>query len=231
MLTPQQRAGLNVALNEAELFGVEVDPARRVAAATFNVLTLPKVGPVPADRRAQLLFGNLGRVAAGYWKRIASNAPWEVVPFGIGDLLAIIRGLGKPAVHGWNFIDIDDASLRPSENRPSLEWSSEPGGRSHSITISPLGEVWALDLTVWFDVMEVRSPAGESVGLDDFIAGGKRWWDGLHAGDERTRGFGIVPGAAPGFGEMLCPHCGRGLQIEAPTTAARCADCGAEFRR
>ena len=65
-LTEEHRHGLNIALNEAELFGFEVDPSRRLAAATFNVLTLPVQGPPPSDRRVQMLFSPVGRVAASF---------------------------------------------------------------------------------------------------------------------------------------------------------------------
>ena len=58
------RNELGVALNEADLLGFEVDPARRIATATFRVLTLPAEGPPPADRRVQMLFRPVGRVPA-----------------------------------------------------------------------------------------------------------------------------------------------------------------------
>ena len=44
------------ALNESDLLGVEIDPDRRLAGATFRVLTLPTEGMPPEDRRVQLLL-------------------------------------------------------------------------------------------------------------------------------------------------------------------------------
>ncbi len=230
-LTEDQRIGLDIALNEAQLLGFEVDPSQRMAAATFDVFTLPEHGPIPTDRRVQLLFYPVGCVAARFWRRSSPGAPWKVVVFAIDELLSIVLGLGHPPIHGWRFFDIHDVSLRLSDRRASLHWESGSDGRSHSITVSPLDRDWALDLTVWFDYLVVNTPSGLPIGLDSFIADGKRWWDGLHAGDERTRGFGIIPGSPPGYGDMPCPGCGTLNRIGKFTTVAHCTGCGAEFRR
>ena len=81
-----QRVGLNIALHEAQLLGFEVDPSQRMAAGTFLVFTLPVDGPVPADRRVQLLFYPVGRVAARYLRASEPGAPWQTVVFGIDDV-------------------------------------------------------------------------------------------------------------------------------------------------
>jgi hypothetical protein len=44
MLSAEEKKSLGVALNEAMLLGVELDPARCLAAATLAVLTLPEAG-------------------------------------------------------------------------------------------------------------------------------------------------------------------------------------------
>ena len=62
-LSLEQKNALGIALNEACLLGVEIDPKRRRAAITFQVLTLPSIGGAPSDRRVQLLLSPVGRVA------------------------------------------------------------------------------------------------------------------------------------------------------------------------
>jgi hypothetical protein len=230
-ITEEHRRGLNIALNDAEILGFEVDPYRRFACATFNVLTMPENGPPPIDRRVQMLFNPVGRVAASFWCRESDEAPWEVTKFKIKELLKISQDVGRVRVCGWNFIDINDKTLRPSEKRLSLEWESGMDGRAHSITVSPLGRYRALDLSVWFDVLEIRLPSGVPERLEDFIAGGKRWWDALHAGDDRTKGFGIVPGSPPGYGNLRCPGCNASIFIGKDVNFLRCTECGAEFHR
>jgi metal-dependent amidase/aminoacylase/carboxypeptidase family protein len=51
-----------------------------------------------------------------------------------------------------------------------------------------------LDLRVWFTTLRVTTRAGEQLPLQEFIDGGTRWWNGLHEGDPRTGGKGIVSG-------------------------------------
>jgi hypothetical protein len=229
--TEEQRRGLNIALNEAVLLGFEVDPSRRMAGATFSVLTLPENGPPPDDRRVQILFSPVGRVAASFWQRATDETPWEVTTFKVEELLKVVQDVGKVSLKGWNYIDVDDKALRSSEKRLSLEWESGVDGRAHSITVSPLAQHHVLDLSAWFDSLEVRLPSGAEVKFEDFIAGGKRWWDALHAGEERTKGFGIVPGSPPGHGNLRCPGCGAPIVIGKNVNSARCAECGSEFRR
>jgi hypothetical protein len=190
------RTELGVALNEADLLGFEVDPARRMANATFRVLTLPAAGPPPADRRVQMLFRPVGRVAAslrnGFWNDEAA----DVVPFSLAELLGVVESFGGYPIYGWEFFDVHDRELARWGNRLSLDWRSEPDGLSRSISVfqsSNGGPARHLDLCVWFDELEVRRPDGSTIALEEFAAGGRRWWDALFARDKRTEGPGIIP--------------------------------------
>jgi hypothetical protein len=196
-LTEEHRSGLNVALNEADLLGFEVDPERRIAAATFRVLTLPEVGPSPDDRRVQFLFRRVGRVAASL-----RNGRWDdpdapVLPFALPDLLSVVQSFGGLSLYGWEFIDVHAKELAKWGDRLSLDWTSGDDGRSHSITVFQEPGNRILDLCVWFDELELRDPERRIISIDDFIAAGKRWWDAFFAGDERTKGYGMVPGKYP----------------------------------
>ncbi|MBO0699664.1 MAG: hypothetical protein J2P46_14810, partial [Zavarzinella sp.] len=192
----ETRNELGIALNEADLLGFEVDPARRIAAATFRVLTLPAGGHPPEDRRVQMLFRPVGRVAAslrnGFWNDEAA----EVVPFSLSDLLGVVQSFGGQPVYGWEFFDIHDKELARWGNRLSLDWRSGPDGLSRSIAVfqsSGAGPARHLDLCVWFDELEVRRTDGAVIRLEEFAASGRRWWDAMYAGDKRTEGHGIFP--------------------------------------
>ena len=50
-----------------------------------------------------------------------------------------------------------------------------------------------LELMIWFDTLRVSTPDLREIPIDEFIAGGRRWWDGLHRGDLRTQDRGIYP--------------------------------------
>jgi hypothetical protein len=191
-LTEEQRSGLNVALNEADLLGFEVDPGRRIAAATFRVLTLPEIGPAPDDRRVQFLFRPVGRVAASLRDGRWDDPEAPVVPFALGELLSIVQSFGGLPVYGWEFIDVHAKELEKWGDRLSIDWTSGDDGRSHSITVFQEPGNRILDLCVWFDELEIRDPQRGVVPVDAFVAAGKRWWDAFYAGDERTKGYGMA---------------------------------------
>jgi hypothetical protein len=196
-LTQKQIDGLDVALNEATLLGLEVDPQRLLAAATFSVLTLPLDGPSPVDRRRQFLFRPVGRIAAslrlGRWDD--PGAPIEA--FSIAQLLSVIQSFGGQPIYGWKFIDREDGFSSWS-GRLSLDFVGDPAAIEHSITLFQEGTTQnkILDICLWFRELEIRDAQGEHIPVDEFIAGGTRWWDALYAGDSRTKGYGIVPAKA-----------------------------------
>ncbi len=75
--------------------------------------------------------------------------------------------------------------------RLSVDWRSGSDGLSHSICLA-LGDVdRVLEFCVWFDTFEIRHPDGTVLTIPEFIAGGRRFWDGLYAGDKRAQGYAI----------------------------------------
>ncbi|NTW29518.1 MAG: hypothetical protein HGA39_09250 [Coriobacteriia bacterium] len=181
-------------MNESTLLGFEVLPEQRLAAATFSVLALTNHGDPPADPRVQIIFSPVGRVVAslrdGSWDDCRAPAR----RFELNELLEVVKGFGGLPIYGWEFIDTDDASLASMAGRYSLDWTSgETGGLSHSISVFQDEADRYLDLVVWFDDLLVFTSDGTQVPLDDFIAGGERWWDAMYAGDSRTKSAGIFP--------------------------------------
>lgn len=192
-LTEEEKHGLSVALNEATLLGVEIDTDRKLAAATFSVLTLPEEGSPPNDPRVQFIFFPVGRVAASLRLGRWNNPEAEVVPFQIEELLSVVKGFGGLPIYGWEFFDVHEKDFVRWSDRLSFDYSSGPEGLEHSILLFQEGPDRHLDLCLWFDTLEVKDPQGKEIKLMDFIVGGKRWWDGLYSGDERTSSSGIIP--------------------------------------
>jgi hypothetical protein len=192
-LTADQIDGFNVALEEARLLGAEVHPDERVAAITLTVLWLPEVGPAPDDPRVQLLLGRVGRVAA-----TLRHGPWndpdaEVECFDVEDLLSIVQGGFCSDIYGGDFLDPPDMGSFPRwSDRLSCDWHAPEGdGLNHMLVLSPDGLDRTLAFWIWFDDLEIRMRGVEVISIDEFGAGGQRWWDGLRDGDERTQGSGI----------------------------------------
>ncbi len=75
----------------------------------------------------------------------------------------------------------------------------EPEESSHVTDLLQEGgsaEPRHLDLCVWLEGIRIATPDERDIPIADVIAPGVRWWDGLHAGDPRTGGKGIIPRAA-----------------------------------
>jgi hypothetical protein len=178
--------GLNIALNEATLLGLEVDPSRRLAGGTFVVLSLPESGELPTDSRVQVLFVNVGRVAATLTDPDQPGA----VPIPIEQLLDAVQSFGGRAIYGWEFFDIRDNPLQPCGAAKSLDIEFEGGSKAHSINLFQ-DDGRRLDVCIWFEGLALLTPDGNEVDLEEFIAGGRRWWDAFHKHDPRTQGHGL----------------------------------------
>src|SRR5258708_3697785 len=191
-LTEEEKQGLSIALNEAILLGMEVDTSRNLAAATFRVLTLPEQGLPPADSRVQIIFAPVGRVAASLRLGRWDDREARVSPFQIDELLSVVQSFGGLPIYGWEFLDTDDKDFPRWSDRLSLDLRTDVEA-THSITVFQAGADRHLDVCLWFNRLEIKDPRGEGISMEAFIAGGRRWWDGLYKGDERTSDSGIIP--------------------------------------
>lgn len=190
------RSGFGIALNEATLVGFDVSQEQCRAVLTFEVLSLPPDdGPSPADPRVLIHLSSVGRMAASLHQGHWDDPEAKAIPLTLESLIPVVESFRAP-VYGWEFIDIPDSFARWS-NRLSLDEHLPGGGLNHSITLFQEGPDRHLDLCIWFDSLRIFRPDGTEISLDDFAAAGKRWWDGLSAGDPRTQGHGIIPGAPP----------------------------------
>lgn len=192
-LSEEQCAELDVAFNEATLLGVEVHPERRIAALTLSVLTLPKSGPAPQDPRVQVLLSAVGRVAASLRNGAWNDPDAEVVPFSLDQLLEVVQSFNGQDIYGWEFFNVHEANLQKWGDRLSLDWKSGEDGRTNSLVVFQDPGNRILDLCLWFDRIQIRSPQGREIPIQEFMEGGQRWWEAMRAGDPRTRGSGIVP--------------------------------------
>lgn len=116
-------ARLNLALDEAELIGAEVDSEECVAGLTLAVLSLPEEGPAPEDRRVQIILRPVGRVAASLRHGAWNDDSAEVEPFQVDALLSIVKRFGASAIYGGKFFDVPkDKDFRNWKDRLSLDW-------------------------------------------------------------------------------------------------------------
>ena len=196
------KIGLNGALNEAVFLGIDVDTEINLAAVTLKLLTLPASGPPPDDRRVQFLFYPIGRIAASLRHENNGDASGNHTSFELPDLAGIVANFRRP-IFGWDFFDLD-ADFETWRARISLDWQDgDRPGRRHSVTFFQHASPRELDLRLWFDGLAAVDATGGILNIGDIIDDGARWWDGLYAGDPRTRGEGISVSDAGEAGAYL----------------------------
>ena len=52
-------------------------------------------------------------------------------------------------------------------------------------------------MRIWFDTMAIFDAEGNPVPLDEFIAGGRRWWSDFRAAGSRARSERLARGDRP----------------------------------
>lgn len=197
MIDPETASRIGVALNESSLLGLEYDSDRNVAVATFSVLTLPSdAGPPPVEPRRQITFTRIGRIAVALRNAFWNKTDATPVPISIDDLLPTVQAFNGQPVYGWEFINNDDPSFETWKKRLSLDFVRSDGCMTNRISLFQESSIPErhFDIWMWFDQIEIRDAKLNRIALDDFVAGGMRWWDALHSGDNRTDGHGIIPG-------------------------------------
>jgi hypothetical protein len=190
-------SGLDVALNEAEWHDAAVRTDIAEALLVFVVLALPEEGPErPHEERVlKLRLGHVGRVVASLRHGRWNDADARVEPFRLDDLGEVVRAFGAQPLYGWRFFDPPDSSWSHWQDRLSLDVRIPGGEQEHVIELfqeSLDGPARHLDVRIWFNSLSGYGLGNEPKPLLEVVAAARRWWDAMFAGDERTRGHGIV---------------------------------------
>jgi hypothetical protein len=206
-LSEEQRIDFDRALEAARLIDLEVDPERRRVTLTLDVLALPLGDePTSSELPVAITLHPVGRIAASLM--IDDWRDPELVPFEIDQLPERAASFGGLDIIGWggrfgDFLDIredDTAAFAGWKDQLSLDWRAGPAGVSHTLEISQEEiDRRHLHIRFWFDEIAIAGPDGDEIPFDEFTAAGARWWEGLWAGDPRTKGHGIYvfPPAPP----------------------------------
>ncbi|HEY5856740.1 MAG TPA: hypothetical protein VIW24_22530 [Aldersonia sp.] len=193
--TDARRKGLDIAVSEAACHGIEFDPAAAGVRVHLEVLTLPPEGPAPSDGRVTAVFSNVGRLAASLRAQKWDDLEATVFPLDLDTLPQTVASYGGTELHGWEFFDLPDSSWTQWRELLSLDTHLGDGDRPHLFEMSLQEGIdpRELDVRIWFDDLTVLDGAGAEIAIDDFIAGGQRWWDAHDQCDPRTRIDGIAP--------------------------------------
>ncbi|MBF4998022.1 hypothetical protein IRT45_12765 [Nocardia sp. BSTN01] len=186
--------GLNTALAEATCLGLVVDAADGRLRIELEVLTLPGDGQ-PADGRVTLTLSGVSRVAASLRQQRWDDLEPRIFPLTLDTLGDAIAGFGGGALHGWDFIDVDDSGWALWRELLSFDTTISDRSPAHVLEFSQQEgtDPRELDVRVWFEDVTVETADGSLVGLDEFVAGARRWWKAHDSCDPRT----MLPDVAP----------------------------------
>lgn len=186
--------GLDVAINEADFCDMRINERRGEVQLLLVVLTLPEQGPEPKDRRRLVCCGSVARIVAALRHETGHDGRTPVEPLSLPDLPAVVRSFGCQPVYGWQFIDVGGEATGSWREVPSIDFSVGKGRGSHSIDLFQEGindDRRRFDLRVEFDELSVLDQKGREMPLEEFVAGGRRWWAAFQANDPRTEGHGL----------------------------------------
>jgi hypothetical protein len=156
-----------------------------------TVLSRDVDGHETDDPRRTLRLSGVSRIAASYRAGTWDDAAAPVIPLDLEGLDRLLRRHGGGPVYGWEFVDTG-RSARAWEHRLSLDLTLTGRGGHHLTLFQDLGGVHHLDLRVWFADVSVLDGAGHRIELDEFIAGGRRWWEAMYAGERSDLAPSIV---------------------------------------
>lgn len=194
MITKDIIEGLNVALNEAQIFGIEFDKENEYIAVTFSPISIDQNGEVPTDNRVQFVFKPIGKFFASYRLGNWDDNNAEVLTFEPEEIFDKIKEFEFLAIYGWEFIDNGNKRFDQWKNKLSFDYESKIGrGLKHTIDLFQEGNGKHIDLRIWFDEIDVYDSNFKIISLQDFIENGKRGWGAVYYKKGFGEKFGIVP--------------------------------------
>ena len=153
---------LEMALDGAALWGLELDPKFRVLAATFEPTPERYAWGETDDRRVQVLCFPVSTILGSFRRETPMST--ELLSFSEAQLVDVVAAFDGASVTSPLF---GRSEPRPDAWGPrfSLEGrSSAPDGTARTITIALRHEDLALDLFARFDELEVKGPDGGELG-------------------------------------------------------------------
>jgi hypothetical protein len=207
----QAMAGLETALNEAEVLGLRAAPSDLAGELLLQVCAQPEDGGPDPDPRRILRLLNATRLRVLLREERPDGYGPAIPLTGLDEVESFFASLGGwDAMYGWQYLD------RPSRiadwpAEPSLTVELRPGSSPHSLFW--FTECWRADRdgryciegTVDFDGIEVTRADGVREPVEQFIAEARRWWDVLYGRNGQSQRPQQRPGNAPSW-RTPAPH-------------------------
>ncbi|GHJ45118.1 hypothetical protein Cs7R123_24600 [Catellatospora sp. TT07R-123] len=193
-------AGLNTALNEADVVGLRVYWPGRTVRLLLHVLALPELGPADPDTRRALIFTGVSQLRVLLRTDRSNNRDYSkaitLADADDADRFLASVGWSNP-MYGWSFVD--DPQLThgwPEELSFTLTSPNGPadGPGTHTLywfcecgRAEPGGDIgYCIEGDIRFERLEIERADGSPIPLTTFVAAGVRWWEAHEAADPRV---------------------------------------------
>jgi hypothetical protein len=185
--------GINTALNESRLLGIEYESTKKIIAATFSLVMMDIEGNVPEDTRVSIRFNRIHKVLAslrdGHWDDTSA----KIIPFEISQLLEVSQSFGGLEIYGWDFMNSETDDARWKSRGVSLELIDESVNGTNTISLFQSASNRTLDIKIWFDELIIIDPKGQQIELQTFIDNGERGWDAINSNNPKMKKYCIYP--------------------------------------
>jgi len=95
-ITPEIKDGLNLALNEAIIVGLDFDKERKTVYLTFYPIAIQQDGTIPKDNRFLFAFRKVGRIASS----LTLDTNTEAIKFDPNELSDKISEFKNESLYG-----------------------------------------------------------------------------------------------------------------------------------
>ena len=179
-ITQDIKDGLNLALNEAVIVGLDYDEKLRTVYVTFYPVAVQMDGTISNDNRFLFAFRNVGRLASS----LTIEPETKAVKFDTKELSAKMSEFRNESLYGWEFIDNDEELVfkQWKDNVSFDKIMSEDYSKQHTIDLFQEDKYSekTIDIRIWFDTIEIFDCNLNQFDKQTFIDNGKRGWDKLY---------------------------------------------------
>lgn len=184
-ITQDIKDGLNLALNEATIIGLDFDEKCKTVYITFYPIAVQKDGNIPDDNRFLFAFGNVGRLASSF--TLDKDTPAiKFDPNQLGDKMSEFK---NEQLYGWEFIDNGEVVFMDWSDNKSFDLIiSNDYDKQHTIDLFQEDKYTrkSIDIRIWFDNIEIFDSNLNPFSIQTFIDNGKRGWDKLYESGWKT---------------------------------------------
>jgi hypothetical protein len=179
-ITQEIKDGLNLALNEAIIVGLDFDEKFRTIYVTFYPVAVQQDRTIPKDNRFLFAFKNVGRLASS----LTLQPETKAIKFDTSELSDKMSEFKNESLYGWEFIDNgEDLIFKQWKDNVSFDKIFiDTFEKQHTIDLFQEDKYSkkTIDVRIWFDKIEIFDSDLKPFEAQTFIDNGKRGWDKLY---------------------------------------------------